>query len=200
MVGQDFFPDVDAGTAAPSRANAAGHANRADGTRFADVEQEIRDTLPAGEIDTILDNIGIPNAWGSLAQGDVPNIAATDGEILISLNREKHGPVRDYEVQLRKRLNDEFPDMVFFFEPANITNQILNFGLPAPIDLQIVGRDAANNYQLAQQLRDRIARIPGAADVHIHQVYRAAAVEFECRSREGRAARPDAARRERAAC
>ena len=130
------------------------------------MEQEIRNALPAGEIDTILDNIGIPNAWGSIAQGDVPNIAATDGEILISLNREKHGPVRDYEVLLRKRLNQRFPDMVFFFEPANITNQILNFGLPAPIDLQVVGRDSANNYKIAQRLRDRIARIPGAADVH----------------------------------
>ncbi len=139
---------------------------------FAGVEQEIRNTLPAGEIDTILDNIGIPNAWDSIAQGDVPNIAATDGEILISLNREKHGPVRDYEVLLRKRLNQRFPDMVFFFEPANITNQILNFGLPAPIDLQVVGRDIENNYKIARKLRDRIARIPGAADVHIHQVFR----------------------------
>src|SRR6185369_10132195 len=130
-------------------------------TRFADLEQEIRDTLPADEIDTILDNIGIPNAWGSLAQGDVPNIAGTDGEILISLNRERHGPTRDYEVQLRKRLKDKFPDMVFFFEPANITNQILNFGLPAPIDLQVVGTSAAANYQVAQRLRQRIAAIPG---------------------------------------
>ena len=171
MVGRDFFPEVDAGQMRL-------HARAAPGTRieqtefrFADVEQEIRNTLPAGEIDTILDNIGIPNAWGSIAQGDVPNIAATDGEILISLNREKHGPVRDYEVRLRKRLNQRFPDMAFFFEPANITNQILNFGLPAPIDLQVAGRDVANNYKIAQRLRDRIARIPGAADVHIHQVF-----------------------------
>ena len=87
------------------------------------------------------------------------------------MNREKHGPVRDYEVLLRKRLNQRFPDMAFFFEPANITNQILNFGLPAPIDLQVVGRDTVNNYKIAQRLRDRIARIPGAADVHIHQVF-----------------------------
>lgn len=171
MIGQDFFPDVDAGTLRLHARTAPGTRIEQTELRFADVEQEIRNTLPAGEIDTILNNIGIPNAWSSLAQGDVPNIAATDGEILISLNREKHGPVRDYEVQLRKRLNNVFPDMVFFFEPANITNQILNFGLPAPIDLQIVGRDAANNFKLAQKLRDRIARIPGAADVHVHQVY-----------------------------
>ncbi|HEY2843516.1 MAG TPA: efflux RND transporter permease subunit, partial [Bryobacteraceae bacterium] len=79
---------------------------------------------------------------------------------------------RDYEVLLRKRLGERFPDMVFFFEPANITNQILNFGLPAPIDLQVVGRDSVNNYKIAQKLRDRVASIPGAADVHIHQVVR----------------------------
>ncbi|MBZ5634641.1 MAG: efflux RND transporter permease subunit [Acidobacteriia bacterium] len=171
MVGHDFFPEVDAGQLRLHARSAPGTRIEQTELRFADVEQEIRSALPSGEIDTILDNIGIPNAWGSIAQGDVPNIAATDGEILISLNREKHGPVRDYQVLLRKRLNQRFPDMAFFFEPANITNQILNFGLPAPIDLQVVGRDSTNNYKIAQKLRDRIARIPGAADVHIHQVF-----------------------------
>jgi len=171
MVGHDFFPEVDAGQMRLHARGAPGTRIEQTEFRFADVEQEIRSALPAGEIDTILDNIGVPNAWGSIAQGDVPNIAATDGEILISLNREKHGPVRDYQVLLRRRLNQRFPDMAFFFEPANITNQILNFGLPAPIDLQVVGRDSANNYKIAQRLRERIARIPGAADVHIHQVY-----------------------------
>jgi multidrug efflux pump subunit AcrB len=170
-IGQDFFPEVDAGTLRlHARAPAGTRIEQAE-VRFSDVEQEIRKALPSREVDTILSNIGIPNAWGSLAQGDVPNIAATDGEILISLKADKHGPVRDYEVLLRKRLQERFPDMTFFFEPANITNQILNFGLPAPIDLQVIGRDANNNYKLAQKLIDRIARIPGAADVHLHQVY-----------------------------
>ena len=90
--------------------------------------------------------------------------------ILISLNKEKHAPTRDYEVLLRKRLHERFPDMVFFFQPANITSQILNFGLPAPIDLQVVGRNAEANYAIAQNLARRISRIPGAADVHVHQV------------------------------
>jgi multidrug efflux pump subunit AcrB len=171
FVGQDFFPDVDAGALRLHARTPAGTRIEQTEVRFADVEREIRNVVPAEELDTILNNIGIPNAWGSLAQGDVPNIAATDGEILISLNREHHGPVRDYEIRLRKHLNEAFPDMVFFFEPANITNQILNFGLPAPIDVQVVGRDVANNYKLAQKLRDRIARIPGAADSHIHQVF-----------------------------
>src|SRR3954470_925708 len=171
LVGRDFFPDVDAGTMRLHARAPAGTRIEETELRFADVEQSIRDTLPAGELDAILDNIGIPNAWGSLAQGDVPNIAATDGEILISLNRERHGPVREYEVRLRKRLGEKFPDMVFFFEPANITNQILNFGLPAPIDVQVVGNNAPANYAIAQRLRGQVAAIPGAADVHIHQVY-----------------------------
>jgi multidrug efflux pump subunit AcrB len=171
LVGEDFFPDVDAGTLRLHARTTPGTRIEQTEVRFADVEQEIRNTLPPGEIDTILDNIGIPNAWGSIAQGDVPNIAATDGEFLISLNRENHGPVHEYEVLLRKRLNEKFPDMAFFFEPANITNQILSFGLPAPIDLQVVGRDINNNYKLAEKLTARIAGIPGTTDVHIHQVF-----------------------------
>ena len=118
----------------------------------------------------LIDNIGIPNSWPTIAQGDIPTISSADGEILISLNKEKHGSSRDYEVLLRKRLRDRFPDMDFFFQPANITSQILNFGLPAPIDLQVVGRNAAANYQIAQRLAQRISHIPGAADVHVHQV------------------------------
>jgi multidrug efflux pump subunit AcrB len=171
MVGRDFFPDVDAGSLRLHARTPPGTRIEETEMRFADVEQEIRDTLPADEIDTILDNIGVPNAWGSLAQGDVPNIAATDGEILISLNRERHRPTREHEVRLRQRLKEKFPDMVFFFEPANITNQILNFGLPAPIDLQVVGSNAAANYRVAQRLQQQVAAIPGAADVHVHQVY-----------------------------
>jgi len=171
LVGRDFFPDVDAGTLRLHARMPPGTRIEQTEVRFADVEQEIRRALPAAELDTILDNIGIPNAWSSLAQGDVPNIAATDGEILISLNRERHGPVGEYEIRLRKQLNEKFPDMVFFFEPANITSQILNFGLPAPIDLQIVGQNARANFEIAQRLRERVARIPGAADVHIHQVF-----------------------------
>ncbi len=172
LIGEDFFPDVDAGQIRLHARTAAGTRIEETEVRMAEVEKEIRAALPAGEVETILENIGIPNAWGSIAQGDVPNIAATDGEILISLNHDKHGPVREYEVMLRKRLQERFPGMIFFFEPANITNQILNFGLPAPIDLQVTGRDTANNFKIASRLKDRIERIPGAADVHIHQVYK----------------------------
>lgn len=170
LVGEDFFPTVDSGQMRLHARGPAGTRIEETEVRFAAIEREIRAAIPANEIDTILDNIGVPNSWTSLAQGDIPTISSADGELLISLTKEKHGSTRDYEVQLRKRLNEKFPDTTFFFQPANITNQILNFGLPAPIDLQVVGRDAEAGYKIAQQLAARIARIPGSVDVHVHQV------------------------------
>ncbi|MGD0361953.1 MAG: efflux RND transporter permease subunit [Bryobacteraceae bacterium] len=170
LVGEDFFPAVDSGQMRLHARCPAGTRIEETEVRFSDLEREIRSVIPPGEIEMVIDNIGIPNSWPAIAQGDIPTISSADGEILISLTKEKHAPTRDYEVRLRKRLHERFPDMTFFFQPANITSQILNFGLPAPIDLQIVGRNAAANYAIAQNLAGRIARIPGAADVHVHQV------------------------------
>ena len=110
--------------------------------RFAAIEREIRDVIPAEEMDTLIDNIGVLNCWACLAQGEIPTISSADGEILISLKQGTTAPPATIEVLLRKRLREKFPDTTFFFQPANITTQILNFGLPAPIDLQVVGRDA----------------------------------------------------------
>ena len=170
LVGEDFFPTVDSGQMRL-------HARPPTGTRleqaeliFADIEREIRDVIPAREVDTIIDNIGLPNSSFNLAFGDSATIGESDGDILISLTHGEHGSTADYTDRLRKRLRRKFPETVFFFEPANITNQILNFGLPSPIDLQVVGRNEKANYALAEKLAGRIARIPGAADVHIHQV------------------------------
>jgi multidrug efflux pump subunit AcrB len=169
LVGSDFFPTVDSGQIRL-------HARAPAGTRiektemiFAEMENEIRSVIAPSELDTILDNIGLPNGGFNLGFGDSPAIGASDGDILISLKPE-HTPSAVYTEQLRKRLHEKFPDLVVFFEAANITNQILNFGLPAPIDVQVTGRDAGPNYKIAQDLAARIAKIPGAADVHIHQV------------------------------
>ena len=168
FVGSDFFPTVDSGQMRL-------HARAPSGTRieqteliFADIENEIRSVIPPREINTIVDNIGIPNGGFNLAFGDSPTIGTGDGDILISL-REEHGSTAEYTDRLRKHLRQKFPEMLFFFEAANITNQILNFGLPAPIDLQVVGRNLDANYAIAQKLQERIAKLPGAADVHIHQ-------------------------------
>ena len=169
FMGRDFFPTVDSGQMRL-------HAMAPTGTRieetevlFSKIDDEIRHVIPAHEIDTIIDNIGIPFGGFNLAFGDISTLGTGDGDILISLKPEDHGPTADYTVKLRNRLHQKFPDATFFFEPANITNQILNFGLPAPIDLQVVGRDP-RNYQIAEALAERISHIPGAADVHVHQI------------------------------
>jgi multidrug efflux pump subunit AcrB len=169
LVGEDFFPDVDSGQMRLDARAPAGTRLEQTEVRFAAIEHEIRAVIPASEMDTLIDNIGIVNCWACLAQGEIPTISSADGEILISL-KQNHSSTRNYEVQLRKRLRERFPDTTFFFEPANITTQILNFGIPAPIDLQVVGRDTSANYKIARKLADRISHIPGAADVHVHQV------------------------------
>src|SRR6185437_723399 len=115
-------------------------------------------------------NIGIPNGGFNLAYGDSPTIGVGDGDMLISLRKEGRGKTADYVDLLRKHLHQTFPGVTVFFEPANITNQILNFGIPEPIDVQVGGRAIEANYRITQELERRIARIPGAADVHIHQV------------------------------
>ena len=170
LIGRDFFPTVDSGSMRL-------HARAPAGTRletteqiFAAIESEIRQVIPPREISDIIDNIGIPNGGFNLAFGDSPTLGVGDGDILISLNPEDHGSTAEYTDRLRKRLHQKFPEVVFFFEAANITNQILNFGLPAPIDVQVVSRNAASNYEIARQIAEKVARIPGSADVHIHQV------------------------------
>ncbi|WP_158793009.1 efflux RND transporter permease subunit [Granulicella sp. L60] len=167
FIGRDFFPYVDSGQMRL-------HVNPPEGMRaedseqyFAAVEAEIRKQIPANRINTIIDNIGLPAGGINLAFGNNATISNTDGEILIALNP---GPrdTQEYMRTLRSVLQSKFPDGSFFFTPANITNQILDFGLPAPIDLQVTGR-ATTNYQLAIDLEKKIAAIPGAVDVHIHQ-------------------------------
>jgi multidrug efflux pump subunit AcrB len=167
FIGQDFFPYVDSGQMKL-------HVNPPQGLRsedseqyFAAVEQEIRRQIPAGRISTIIDNIGLPSGGINLAFGDNATISNSDGEILIALNPGGRD-TQQYMRTLRSALAKKFPDGTFFFTPANITNQILDFGLPAPIDLQVAGR-AAGNYQIAVDLQKKIAAIPGAVDVHIHQ-------------------------------
>ncbi len=169
VVGEDFFPYIDSGQMRI-------HVRCPEGTRieetervFAQFEEEIRHQIPGDELDNILDNIGLPPGGINLAFSDSSTIGNGDGEILVSLNEKHHGPTLEYERKLRSVFQDKFPEETVFFQAANITNQILNFGLPAAIDVQVVGRDVLNNFQIAQQLEKRMAAIPGAVDVHIHQ-------------------------------
>jgi multidrug efflux pump subunit AcrB len=169
FVGRDFFPSVDAGQIRL-------HVRAPNGMRlenteqiFSRVEAAIREVIPPAEIETILDNIGLPNSGINLAFGDNATVGRSDGEILVALS-ENHAPTEVYVRKIRRMLQQQFPEVTFFFQPADIVSQILNFGLPAPIDIQIVGRNLPENHKLALKIRDAVKAVPGAADVHLHQI------------------------------
>jgi len=169
FIGENFFPAVDAGQFRLHVRAPAGTRLEETERIFGQVEDAIRKIVPREELGLILDNIGLPSVGINLAYSDSATAGSADGEILVSL-KEDHRPTPEYVKQLRRDLKEQFPKLTFFFQPADIVSQILNFGLPAPIDVQIVGRDQKGNYELARQMVERIARIPGAADVHLHQV------------------------------
>jgi multidrug efflux pump subunit AcrB len=170
FIGRDFFPSVDTGQFRL-------HVRTAPGTRleqtrlmFTAVEQEMRKVIPAQELDLVLDNIGRSPETFNLAFGDGATIGTFDGEILVALKKDEHGPTETYVKQLREHLPKVFPGLIFYFQPADIVSQILDFGLPAPIDVQVMGYGGPANFEIARQLQNRISRIPGAVDVHLHQV------------------------------
>jgi multidrug efflux pump subunit AcrB len=168
-LGEDFFPTVDAGQFRL-------HVRAPSGTRveqtervFGQVEDVIREIVPENERDTIIDNFGLTPSFTTRAYIDNGTVTDGDGEIMVSL-KENHRPTAAYVARLREELPKRFPGCTFYFEPADITSQILDFGLPAPIDVQVVGIDRAGNFAVAQKLRQEMAKIPGIADVHIHQI------------------------------
>src|SRR5215813_13619135 len=169
MIGQDFFPQVDAGQFRLHVRGPAGTRLEETERLFSQVEEVIRRTIPPEELALILDNIGLPVGGVNLAFSDSATVGAGDGEILVALHHE-HRSTWDYIKQLRQILPEQFPHMTFFFQSADIVGQILNFGLPAPIDIQVVGRNRPKNYEIAKQIEARVARIPNAADVHLHQI------------------------------
>src|SRR6202011_1887476 len=168
VVGRDFFPAIDGGQI---KLHVRAPANtRIETTEriFQEVEDKIREVIPERERDLIVDDIGVPQRPYNLAFSDGSTINVNDGVILVSL-KEGHAPTSDYVRRLRQVLPAAFPSVTFYFQSADMTTQILNFGLPAQIDLQVVGRDLANNLRVAQELRRRVAGIPGIADAHLQQ-------------------------------
>lgn len=168
FIGKDFFPAVDAGSFRL-------HVRAPSGTRleetqrlFGDVERTISQVIPVKQLDLDLDNIGLPVGGVNVAYNTTGAIGPSDGEILVLL-KENHGPTNDYVEKLRKVLAASYPNTTFFFQPADITTQILNFGLPAPIDIQVVGNDISN-FAIARAIARKVRLVPGAADVHVHQV------------------------------
>jgi multidrug efflux pump subunit AcrB len=168
FVGTDFFPTVDAGliqihVRAPAR-------TRIERTEqiFQAVEDEVRQQIPAQDLGPILDNIGIPARLYNLAFTDGTTTWNNDGEISISL-KDGHAPTADYVRKLRLALHKAFPDVLFYFQPADMVTQILNFGVPSQVDVEVQGRDVPGNIAIAQEIRRRLAGIPGVVDAHVQQ-------------------------------
>jgi multidrug efflux pump subunit AcrB len=167
-VGRDFFPAIDGGQIQLHvRAPAGTRIENTEGI-FQAVEDKIREIIPERERDRIADNIGLPARSYNLAYADGSTIGVNDGVILVAL-KEGHAPTADYVRKLREVLPAAFPEVVFYFQAADIVTQILNFGLPAQIDVRTVGYDRATNLRLAKELQQRIAAIPGIVDAHLQQ-------------------------------
>jgi len=170
VLGQDLFPQVDAGLMRLHVRARTGLRIEETARLTDEIENTIRTMIPAGELDTMLDNIGLPYSGINLSFSNAGTIGTPDAEILVSL-KEGHRPTTEYVKLLREELPRRFPSTQFFFQPADIVTQILNFGVPAPIDVQIAGSDQLGNYNVARQLANRIRAIPGAVDVHVQQAY-----------------------------
>ena len=171
ILGRDFFPSVDAGQIRLHLRARTG-LRIEESARLADqINQVIRQTIPEKDLVTVLDNIGLPYSGINLTYSNSGTIGTSDGEILVQLKQERGKPTSNYVDELRRQLPREFPGVQFFFQPADIVTQILNFGTPAPIDVQIMGQNQSANYQLGLKLANEIRHIPGAADVHVQQAF-----------------------------
>jgi CzcA family heavy metal efflux pump len=170
FLGSNFFPAVDSGQILM-------HVRAQPGTRIEEtarlmeqIEQTVRATIPPNQLDNIVDNIGLPFSGINMAYQNTGTIGPEDGDALISL-KEDHGPTAGYVKALRTSLPQKFPGTIFSFLPADIVSQILNFGLPAPIDVQVIGSNQKGNYAYASDLLKRIRQVPGIADLRIQQVF-----------------------------
>jgi len=169
ILGRDFFPNVDAGQMRLHIRAPAGSRIEVTARYFAQVEKAVREIVGNDQIKTVLDNIGLPYSGMNMAIGDTATVGTMDGEMLISLN-ENHTPTAGHMAALRRELPRRFPDCQFFFQAADIVNQVLNFGQPAPIDVRVVGSDPDRTYSLASKLAKDLAGVSGVVDSHVYQV------------------------------
>ena len=177
-IGEDFFPTVDGGQFQL-------HVRAPSGTRIeqteillAGVERAVRRVIPARDLQLVLDNIGLTSYGTNLAVGSNATVGPEDGDMMVQLNADHKGSTWAYVRKLRRELPKEFPGVTFFFQPADMVNQVLNAGLPAPIDVQIVGH-ADQNYQVARQIAREVSHIPGATDVRVQQVMDSPEIRFD---------------------
>jgi multidrug efflux pump subunit AcrB len=171
FLGSDLFPSVDAGQIRLHVRTPIGMRIEETAALCDRIETSIRGQIPKEDLDGIVDNIGFPPSGINLTLSNSGVIGTSDGEILIALTPEHHTKPAEYIRALRRSLPREFPGTEFFFQPADIVSQVLNFGLPAPIDVQLSGPDVRQNFELAREFLPRLKAIPGAADVHIQQAY-----------------------------
>jgi multidrug efflux pump subunit AcrB len=178
MVGQDFFPAVDSGEFKL-------HLRAPTGTRIEEtaalcqrVDNDMRRLIPKSELTTIIDNIGVPYSGLNLSYSNSAPIGPGDADILVELSKD-HRPTEEYVHSLRERLNHDFPGVTFYFLPADMVSQILNFGLPAPIDIQVVGRDLVADREFADNLMNQLKFIPGTTDLRIQQPFDQPKLHFD---------------------
>ena len=169
-LGQDFFPTVDAGSFKL-------HLRGPTGMRIEDtaflcdrVEDSIRRQIPGSEVSSIIDNIGLPYSGINLSYSNSAPVGASDADILVTLS-PKHHPTAEYVKQLRVNLAKDFPGVTFAFLPSDMVSQILNFGLPAPIDIQVIGNDLEGNRIWADQLLEKVRHVPGTTDLRVQQPF-----------------------------
>ena len=179
FLGRDFFPQVDAGQIRL-------HGRARTGTRIEEtarladqVDAVIRETVPPKELGTVLDNIGLPYSGVNLSYSNGGTIGTSDVEVLVQLAEGRTKATAAYVKELRAKLRGRFPGVQFFFQPADIVTQILNFGTPAPIDVQVVGMDQPGNLRVAEKLVNEIRHIPGAVDVHVQQAFDAPTLRMD---------------------
>jgi CzcA family heavy metal efflux pump len=169
FLGRDFFPNVDAGQFRLHVRARAGLRIEETARLVDEIDQEIRRQVPQKEITTVVDNIGLPYSGINLSYSNAGTIGTSDAEILVSLTPDHH-PTEKYIHRLREELPRDFPGVEFFFQPADIVSQILNFGQPAPIDIQLAGQNYTQNYAMAEQIANQLRHVPGAVDVHVQQL------------------------------
>ena len=179
FVGQDFFPRVDGGQFRVHVRAPAGTRLEETEAVIAQVEDAIHADVPPHDLGLVLANVGVPASSINLATGDNATIGPADAELLVSLKDDRSRPTADYIRLLRRDLRDRFPAVSFAFQPADIVNRILNLGLPAAIDVQVVPGKNVDGYKVAGQIADAMRRVPGAVDVRLQQVVDAPELFFD---------------------
>jgi CzcA family heavy metal efflux pump len=171
VLGRDFFPSVDAGQIRLHMRARTGLRIEETAKLADQVNSFIRETIPKQELTTVLDNIGLPYSGINLSYSNAGTIGTSDAEILVQLKEERGKSTGAYINEMREKLPQRFPGVQFFFQPADIVTQILNFGTPAPIDVEVTGMNQRGNYLIGERLANQFRHIPGAVDVHVQQAF-----------------------------